>query len=109
MEKAQGKRGGGIEEYARSVGKTRQAISQFRIAAKVFAELRKSTCEVGSLINKTTHLFEIHAARHDEKHDLWPVLAKALLKYDWNVKDTIITCTLYNNFMEKYSGAGGVQ
>jgi len=86
VEKAQGKRGGGLTEYARLIGKSLGAVSQFRAGGEVYSELLKSTKEVDGLQNKTTHLFEIHAARHDEKHDLWPVLAKALLKYDIGVK-----------------------
>jgi hypothetical protein len=76
VDKAQGKRGGGLTEYAKVIGKTHQAISQFRAAAEVYAELRKSTCEVKFLVNKATHLFEIHAA----PSATWPMLADALLK-----------------------------
>jgi hypothetical protein len=32
VEKAQGKRGGGLEEYAKLLGKSRQALSQLRLA-----------------------------------------------------------------------------
>jgi hypothetical protein len=90
VEKAQGKREGGLEEYAKLIGKSLPAVSRFRAAAKVFieiknksnivnprvdyCELHKLTYEVYSpqllninnklcfLTDKTTHLYEIHPA-----------------------------------------------
>jgi ParB/RepB/Spo0J family partition protein len=84
VEKAQGKRGGGLEEYARALGKSRPAISQFRAAAEVYSELRKLTNEVALLANKATHLFELHSA----PRETWPLLAEAMLNGDWNVKNS---------------------
>ena len=50
----------------------------------MYSELRYTCNEVEALADKPRHLFEIHSARPA----LWPVLAGALLKYDWSVKDT---------------------
>jgi hypothetical protein len=60
VEKAQGKRGGGLTEYAKMIGKSQPAVSQFRAAAEVYSELHKSTYEVEKLQEKATHLFELH-------------------------------------------------
>jgi hypothetical protein len=71
VDKAQGKRGGGLEEYAKVIGKSRPAVSQFRLAAEVYSQLHKTFYEVGSLIDKPNHLLQIHAA----PPATWPLLA----------------------------------
>ena len=52
------------------IGKSRQAVSKFRAAAEVYEELHNSSCEVDSLMDKATHLFEIHSASHDTRFSL---------------------------------------
>ena len=84
VEKAQGKRGGGLEEYAKAIGKSRTMLSHFRAAAEVYTQLRVTLHEVGMLMDKPNHLYEIHAA----PPETWPLLAEAMLSADWSVKDT---------------------
>jgi hypothetical protein len=62
------------------LGKSQQAVSKFREAAKVYTELHNSSCEVGNLMDKATHLFELHAA----PRETWSILAEAMLSSDAN-------------------------
>jgi hypothetical protein len=71
-EKAQGKRGGGLEEYAVQLGKSRTMISHFRAAAEVYIQLRVTLHEVEYLVDKPNHLYELHAA----PPEIWPQLAE---------------------------------
>jgi hypothetical protein len=78
----QGKRGGGLEEYAKLIGKSRSNVSKFRSAAEVYSELRSTLNEVENFIDKPLHLSELHAA----PPETWPLLAEAMLGGDWSVK-----------------------
>lgn len=84
VDKAQGKRGGGLTEYAKLLGKSLTSISELRSAAEVYKELLRSTEEVSKFDDKATHLLQIHAA----PREAWPLLAAAMLAGDWSVKDT---------------------
>ncbi|MDR1579151.1 MAG: hypothetical protein LBS35_02240 [Synergistaceae bacterium] len=84
VEKAQGKRGGGLTEYAKMIGKSQPVVSRFRSAAEVYLQLHSISNEVNVFTDKTWHLFELHAA----PRETWPLLAEALISCDWSVKDT---------------------
>jgi hypothetical protein len=86
-----------LTEYAKVIGKSQQAVSKFREAAEVYTELHNLSCEVGSLIDKATHLFELHTA----PPETWPLLAKAMLDGDWSVKDTHYNVEQILRFFEK--------
>jgi hypothetical protein len=65
VEKAQGKRGGGLTEYAKVIGKSKQTVSNLRLAAEVYKELVHTCEQVGLLHDKPRHLYELHAAPHE--------------------------------------------
>ena len=80
-EKAQGKKGGGMQAYADAIGKPVKFIEMNSKADEVRSSLPKSTSEVNE---KTTHLYEISKA----PQHTWQILADLLIKCDWSVKDT---------------------
>lgn len=70
---------GGLSDYARKLGKSHQYLSQLVAAA----EVAKSASQLADLLNKTQHLYAIHAA----DLSLWPVIVPHMLK-GWTVADT---------------------
>lgn len=81
VEKAQGKRGGGLAGYAEAIGKHKTTVGDFVQAARVF-----STCSVDptSLSSKTAHLSTIHSLPTDH----WASMVDLMLEHGWSVKDT---------------------
>ena len=74
---------GGISEYARRVGKTKQYVSQLREAAEVLGVVKQSS-QVDSFLDKAQHLAAIHKA--DE--ELWQILVDKMLDAKWSAEDT---------------------
>jgi len=68
---------GGLSDYAKAIGKTKQYVSQLRDAATVLTSVKPST-QVDSLLAAAKHLHAIHAA--DPR--AWPALVAALLRDD---------------------------
>ena len=73
---------GGLSDYAKAIGKTKQYVSQLRDAATVLTSVKPST-QVDSLLAAAKHLHAIHAA--DPR--AWPALVAALLRDEWSVAD----------------------
>ncbi|GHV49883.1 hypothetical protein FACS1894216_01070 [Synergistales bacterium] len=91
-----GKHGGGLSGYAKLLGKTNSSITEYRYAAEVYKAIFH-TCEKLDIISsKHRHLSEIHAA--DKR--LWSILAAALLRFDWSVKDTHYWVEQVNGFFK---------
>lgn len=70
---------GGLSDYARKTGKSKQYLSQLVAAA----EVAKASSQLDALLNKTQHLYAIHSAAAS----LWPVIVPHMLK-GWSVVDT---------------------
>jgi site-specific DNA-methyltransferase (adenine-specific) len=79
----QGKKGKGVDAYAKKIGKPRQNVSTYRKGAAVFLAVRTSHIDVRSCRDKAQHL----AAIHDAGESLWPVIVPHILK-GWSVADT---------------------
>jgi hypothetical protein len=84
VEKAQGKRGGGLTEYARLLGRDKSDITRYRHAAEVYSTLVETFQQVGELIDKPNHLVQLHAA----PSETWSLLAEAEV-YAQLVKSTL--------------------
>jgi DNA modification methylase/ParB-like chromosome segregation protein Spo0J len=76
------KRGSKRLEYAASIGKSKSYVSQAVGAAMVAKSVNQFT-PVNQLLEKSKHLYAIHAA----DPSLWPVIVPHMLK-DWTVADT---------------------
>lgn len=81
-ERGRGKKGG-LNAYARELGKDGGYVRSLAYAAEVAKIVGQPTI-LGSLIDKTQHLYAIHSA----DPSLWEVLVKAMLAKGWSVKDT---------------------
>lgn len=77
------KTGKSVAAYAERIGKTAQAIHVEIAAARVASSL-KSIGDCSGLVNKCTHLSEIHAA----PSHCWSALADRLIQHDWSVEET---------------------
>lgn len=80
---ASGQAGQGIASYAEQVGLSKQQISQLRKSAEV-AQAVWSTIQVGVLLDRATHLYEISRA----PRETWPILVRHLVNREWSVADT---------------------
>lgn len=76
-------REGGLAEYARQIGKTRQTISSNRMAAEVLLDI-KSQVDLTYYVNRAESL----AAIYKTHRSLWLLLAKAIKKQGWSATDT---------------------
>jgi len=81
VDKAQGKRGGGLTAYASATGKDESYIRQIRKAAEVFVA---SGVNSEGLQTKTQHLAAIHALPSEH----WQTAVQLMLEHGWSVKDT---------------------
>lgn len=79
--KSEGGRGkkGGLSEYARMVGKSKDSVSEYRMAA----EVAKASGQTDGLMDRCTHLAAIHSA----PSFMWPVLVDLMLSRQWTVAD----------------------
>jgi hypothetical protein len=84
--KSEGGRGkrGGLNEYARQIGKDGGYIRKLRLAAEVYKSVEKSVARATGLLDKAKHLSAIHAA----PQDTWPLLVDEMLKGGWRADDT---------------------
>lgn len=76
-------RKGGLSEYARRMGKTRQNINTYRDGAEVFLTA-KGEHQCACFIDKAMHLAAIHKA--DE--EFWPIIVPFMLDKKWSAADT---------------------
>ncbi len=83
VEKAQGKRGAGLQSYADTLGRKRQDISLLQKAGEVYlaADLAEYSAR---LRDKAYHLSAVHQT--DER--AWKPLARAVAERDWTVEET---------------------
>ena len=83
VELSEGGRGkkGGLSEYAKLIGKSKQTLSDNKQAATVFNKL---SGQPDSLLDKANHLYHIHKA----PDRYWQQLTELLLKRSWSVKET---------------------
>ncbi len=89
-EGGRGKRGG-LNEYARQVGKDAGDLSRLRQAAEVFEAVKPleySNSLADDFADKAYHLATIHRA----DRSLWPMLVEHVLKRKWSVVNTETTC-----------------
>ncbi len=66
---------GGLSEYARTLGRDKDTISKYRMAAEVLEGAKLST-QVDGLLDKAKHLSALHAL----PRDCWPGAVEAMLK-----------------------------
>lgn len=80
---AEGGRGkkGGLSEYAASIGKAKQTVSELVAAARV-----AGNCPVDRTVlhSKTQHLAAIHAL----PSECWPVAVQIMLDRGWSARET---------------------
>ena len=84
---AQGVSGKGLKAYAAAIGRSESSVKEWRLAGRVYKELRRTSGEVDkskNLHDKTSHLYEISKA----PQHTWQILADLLIKCEWSVKDT---------------------
>jgi hypothetical protein len=80
---AQGSRsGGGLNGYAKRIGRTGEYIGQLRSAADVLSALPNSSLEV-ELADKAKQLYEVSKA----PREAWPTLVESLVTGGWTVAD----------------------
>jgi ParB/RepB/Spo0J family partition protein len=80
---AQGKKGKGLEAYAKAIGKTKQYVSQLRQAAEVVTASNPSS-QLDKLGDKAQHLCAIHAL----PKPLWPRMVEGMVQGGWSVAET---------------------
>lgn len=99
---------GGLSDYARAIGKSKQYLSQIVCAA----EVAKVSSQLDTLLDKAQHLHAIHA---EDRRELWPVLVPEMLKLrpqqsgppkSWSVADTEHWVSKVKEFYEP-DGCGG--
>lgn len=81
VDKAQGKRGGGLSAYASAIGKHKDTISSARMAAAVFSHLSDRS---DKLLDKTAHLSAIHSL----PKPCWSDAVQIMLDRQWSASDT---------------------
>lgn len=88
VELSEGGRGkkGGLSEYARVVGKSKQYFSQCSQAAKVSTQV--DGLDVSGILDKAKHL----AAIHSTPSQYWQQLTELLIENEWSVKQTEEIC-----------------
>jgi hypothetical protein len=61
---------GGLSEYAETIGRTQGNMSQLVAAAEVTEDVKKSIRRLMDLLDRSSNLFEIHAAPRDQWSEL---------------------------------------
>jgi site-specific DNA-methyltransferase (adenine-specific) len=75
--------GGGMKEYASSVGKASATITEYRQAAKVMTSIN-SVDRINEMSTRAQHLAAIHAL----PQECWPAAVQLMLDRGWSGKDT---------------------
>lgn len=98
-----GATGGGLKEYAAGIGYKPSSVTEYRNGAAVYSEFinsdnRNNGDSINSvaeaLIDKATHLSEIHKA----PRVCWVILVELLLQKDWTVAETKKAVAIANEF-----------